>query len=98
MGLDSGHFIPRETAMQRARSSINEHNYPRIWLIPLSYQGTPVWIDQTINISTCNRLGFRVAENDYFAEEILKALIHDDFVNLLSGGQTGAFATARSDD
>ena len=83
--------------MQQARSS-NEHNHLRIWLSQLSYQGTPVWIGQIINISTCNRLGFCVAENDYFAEGILKALIHDDFVNLLSGGQTGVFATARSDD
>ena len=36
----------QDAAMQRARSSINERNHLRIWLSPLRYQGTPVWIGQ----------------------------------------------------
>jgi hypothetical protein len=32
--------------MQRARNSINERNHLRIWLTPLRYEGTPVWIGQ----------------------------------------------------
>lgn len=37
---------PQDAALQRARSSINERNHLRIWLTPLRYQGTPVWIGQ----------------------------------------------------
>ena len=37
---------PQDAAMQRARSSINERNHLRIWLSPLRYEGTPVWIGQ----------------------------------------------------
>ncbi|MGI9264608.1 MAG: LssY C-terminal domain-containing protein [Gammaproteobacteria bacterium] len=37
---------PQDAALQRARSSINERNHLRIWLTPLRYEGTPVWIGQ----------------------------------------------------
>jgi hypothetical protein len=37
---------PQDTAMQRARSSINERNHLRIWLSPLRFEGKPVWIGQ----------------------------------------------------
>jgi hypothetical protein len=36
----------QDTAMQRARSSINERNHLRIWLSPLRLEGKPVWIGQ----------------------------------------------------
>lgn len=37
---------PQDAAMQRARGSINERNHFRIWLTPLRYKNTPVWIGQ----------------------------------------------------
>jgi hypothetical protein len=37
---------PQDTALQRARGSINERNHLRLWLTPLRYEGTPVWIGQ----------------------------------------------------
>ena len=36
----------QDTAMQRARSSINERNHLRVWLTPLRHEGKPVWIGQ----------------------------------------------------
>jgi len=36
----------QDAAMQRARGSIHERNHLRIWLSPLRYQGSPVWIGQ----------------------------------------------------
>jgi len=36
----------QDAALQRARGSINERNHLRIWLTPLRYKGTPVWIGQ----------------------------------------------------
>ncbi len=32
--------------MQRARESIHERNHLRVWLTPLRFEGTPVWIGQ----------------------------------------------------
>jgi hypothetical protein len=37
---------PQDAALQRARGSINERNHLRVWLTPLRYRGTPVWIGQ----------------------------------------------------
>jgi hypothetical protein len=37
---------PQDAAMQRARESIHERNHLRIWLTPLRFEGTPVWIGQ----------------------------------------------------
>jgi hypothetical protein len=37
---------PQDAAMQRARESIHERNHLRIWLTPIRYRGTPVWIGQ----------------------------------------------------
>ncbi len=37
---------PQDAAMQRARESIHERNHLRIWLTPLRYEDTPVWIGQ----------------------------------------------------
>ncbi len=36
----------QDAALQRARDSIHERNHLRIWLTPLRYKGTPVWIGQ----------------------------------------------------
>ena len=36
----------QDAAMQRARNSIHERNHLRIWLTPLRFEGTPVWIGQ----------------------------------------------------
>jgi hypothetical protein len=37
---------PQDVALQRARESIHERNHLRIWLTPLRFEGTPVWIGQ----------------------------------------------------
>jgi len=37
---------PQDAALQRARSSIDERNHLRIWLTPLRFKNTPVWIGQ----------------------------------------------------
>lgn len=37
---------PQDAALQRARSSIDERNHLRIWLTPLRFKDTPVWIGQ----------------------------------------------------
>ena len=36
----------QDAAFQRTRSSINERNHLRIWLAPMRYEGSPVWIGQ----------------------------------------------------
>ena len=36
----------QDAALQRARSSIDERNHLRIWLTPMRFEGTPVWIGQ----------------------------------------------------
>jgi hypothetical protein len=36
----------QDTALQRARSSINERNHLRVWLTPMRLEGEPVWIGQ----------------------------------------------------
>lgn len=36
----------QDTALQRARSTINERNHLRVWLTPMRFEGEPVWIGQ----------------------------------------------------
>ena len=36
----------QDAAFQRTRSSIDERNHLRIWLAPMRYEGSPVWIGQ----------------------------------------------------
>jgi len=36
----------QDAALQKARSSINQRNHMRLWLTPMRYEGTPVWIGQ----------------------------------------------------
>jgi hypothetical protein len=36
----------QDAALQKARSSIHERNHLRVWLTPLRYGGSPVWIGQ----------------------------------------------------
>ena len=37
---------PQDAALQKARTSIHERNHLRLWMTPLRYEGTPVWIGQ----------------------------------------------------
>lgn len=36
----------QDVALQKARQSIHERNHLRLWMLPLRYQGLPVWIGQ----------------------------------------------------
>ena len=36
----------QDVALQKARDTIHERNHLRLWLTPVRYQGTPVWIGQ----------------------------------------------------
>ena len=37
---------PQDTALQKARSNINQRNHLRVWLTPMRFEGKPVWIGQ----------------------------------------------------
>lgn len=37
---------PQDAAFQKARGTINERNHLRLWMLPLRYEGVPVWIGQ----------------------------------------------------
>jgi hypothetical protein len=36
----------QDMALQKARAAIDERNHIRLWLAPVSYEGTPVWVGQ----------------------------------------------------
>ncbi len=36
----------QDVGLQKARSSIHQRNHLRLWLAPVSFQGTPVWVGQ----------------------------------------------------
>lgn len=45
----SGLFVlgrPQDVAFQKARDSINERNHLRLWMLPVRFEGKPVWIGQ----------------------------------------------------
>jgi hypothetical protein len=37
---------PQDVALQKARDSINERNHLRLWMLPIRFEGVPVWIGQ----------------------------------------------------
>lgn len=37
---------PQDAAFQKARDNINERNHLRLWMSPLRFEGTPVWLGQ----------------------------------------------------
>ncbi len=75
----------QDVALQRARHSINERLHLRLWLAPLTFQGTPVWVGQVsrdigvrITPKTWNLTTHRVdpdvdESRDYVFEDLLVA-------------------------
>ena len=37
---------PQDVAFQKARENIHERNHLRLWMSPVTYKGTPVWLGQ----------------------------------------------------
>jgi len=37
---------PQDLALQKPRGSVDERNHLRLWLAPVTFQGTPVWVGQ----------------------------------------------------
>ncbi len=37
---------PQDAALQKARQTVNERNHLRLWLAPVTFQGTSVWVGQ----------------------------------------------------
>ena len=37
---------PQDLALQRARDNIHQRNHLRLWLSPMNYRGSPVWVGQ----------------------------------------------------
>ncbi|HEX7072356.1 MAG TPA: LssY C-terminal domain-containing protein, partial [Rhodothermales bacterium] len=55
----------QDAALQRARDSIHERNHLRIWLTPMRYEGTPVWIGQI-----SRDIGVRLSAKTIFTHKI----------------------------
>ncbi|MDX1962654.1 MAG: LssY C-terminal domain-containing protein [Pirellulales bacterium] len=75
----------QDLALQRIRGTINERLHLRLWLAPLRYRGTPIWVGQisrdigvrfttqTWNLTT-HRVDPNVDESrDYLVEDLLRA-------------------------
>jgi hypothetical protein len=73
----------QDAALQKARGSIHERNHLRVWLTPLRYRGTPVWIGQisrdigvrfTRRTITTHKIDPNVDETrEYLLEDLLYA-------------------------